>query len=345
MNTQGSDTGVRRTEVANEEMVGITKWYVAIWMNMQDHCLQHLGLKRKKGMRECEWSTVACGTRNSETLLKPSDMCAPLQTMLCLFVEMVNVLHFMLMACLLWWGVLQRWHIWRRKLLVASRPRIWAKSITSADLKSLGTDRPVPSHWHRVTILGLFSNNLDLKMLIPPLHQWLWMCNWRNSRLQLSTFTNINRCWDCLCMPQLAPVPISFAVNTLAQHALAPGEPHLQVLKFVFHYLTRTWEYCLIFNGRIKDSSLVSYVDADWASNPNSRHSISGYAFLLSGCILGCQETTLYQPLFNWKWIHGHDPGNSQSCFPPTVPRWIRFSSSWSHPYFRWQSIGNHPHL
>ena len=123
-------------------------------------------------------------------------------------------------------------------------------------------------------------------MFVPPPHQWLWTCNWRNSRLQLSTFTNINQCWDCLCMPQLAPVLISFAVNTLAQHALAPGEPHLQA-KCVFHYLTGTWEYCLIFNGQIKDSSLVSYVDADdWASDPNSHHSISGYVFLLSGCLI-----------------------------------------------------------
>ena len=77
---------------------------------------------------------------------------------------------------------------------------------------------------------------------------------------------------------------ISFAVNILAQHASAPSEPHLQVLKCVFHYLARTWEYCLIFNGWIKDSSFISYVDADWASNPNSCCSISGYIFLLSGC-------------------------------------------------------------
>ena len=32
------------------------------------------------------------------------------------------------------------------------------------------TDWPVPSQWHRVAILGLFLNNSDLKMLIPPLH-------------------------------------------------------------------------------------------------------------------------------------------------------------------------------
>ena len=42
---------------------------------------------------------------------------------------------------------------------------------------------------------------------------------------------------------------ISFAFNILAQHASAPSEPHLQVLKHVFHYLARMREYCLIFNG------------------------------------------------------------------------------------------------
>jgi hypothetical protein len=79
---------------------------------------------------------------------------------------------------------------------------------------------------------------------------------------------------------------ISFAVNTLAQHPSAPSEPHLQVLKCVFHYLAGMQEYHLIFNGQIKDSSLVGYVDADWASNLNSCHSISGYIFLLSGCLI-----------------------------------------------------------
>ena len=77
---------------------------------------------------------------------------------------------------------------------------------------------------------------------------------------------------------------ISFAVNTLAQHASAPGEPHLQVLKRIFRYLAGTKEYRLVFNGRAKDHSLVGYVDADWAGDSNSRRSISGYVFLLGGC-------------------------------------------------------------
>jgi hypothetical protein len=46
---------------------------------------------------------------------------------------------------------------------------------------------------------------------------------------------------------------ISFAVNTLAQHASAPGEPHLQALKCIFRYLAGTKDYHLIFNGRSEE--------------------------------------------------------------------------------------------
>jgi hypothetical protein len=76
---------------------------------------------------------------------------------------------------------------------------------------------------------------------------------------------------------------ISFTVNTLAQHAIAPGEKHLQALKRVFQYLAGTREYKMVFNGRAKDPSLIGYVDADWAGDANSRRSISGYVFFLSG--------------------------------------------------------------
>ena len=76
---------------------------------------------------------------------------------------------------------------------------------------------------------------------------------------------------------------ISFAVNTLAQHASAPGEAHLRALKRIFHYLIGTKNYKLIFNGRTKDRTLIGFVDADWAGDANSRRSISGYVFFLNG--------------------------------------------------------------
>ena len=74
---------------------------------------------------------------------------------------------------------------------------------------------------------------------------------------------------------------IAFTVSTLAQHASAPGEPHLHAIKRVFHYLAGTRGYKLAFNGRVNDSSLIGYVDADWAGDANTCHSISSYVFLL----------------------------------------------------------------
>jgi len=76
---------------------------------------------------------------------------------------------------------------------------------------------------------------------------------------------------------------ISFAVNTLAQHASALGEPHMHVLKRVFHYIAGTKEYKLVFNGKTQTPFLIGYVDADWAGDANTRRSISGYVFLLGG--------------------------------------------------------------
>ena len=76
---------------------------------------------------------------------------------------------------------------------------------------------------------------------------------------------------------------LMYTVNTLAQHATAPGEPHLQALKRVYHYLAGTRGYKLVFNGRAKDPSLIGYADADWAGDANTRRSISGYVFFLGG--------------------------------------------------------------
>ena len=76
---------------------------------------------------------------------------------------------------------------------------------------------------------------------------------------------------------------IAFTVNTLAQHATAPGEPHLHAVKRVFQYLAGTCGYKLAFNGHANDSLLVGYVDADWAGDANTRRSVSGYVFLLGG--------------------------------------------------------------
>ncbi len=40
---------------------------------------------------------------------------------------------------------------------------------------------------------------------------------------------------------------IMFAVHFLSQHSIAPGEEHLNVIKYIYHYLIGTWDLRLIF--------------------------------------------------------------------------------------------------
>lgn len=82
-------------------------------------------------------------------------------------------------------------------------------------------------------------------------------------------------------MPQLA-----YAVQTLSQFSSNPGAEHMSALKRVFKYLAhaRDHEVGIVYGGtRQWPVDIIGYTDADWASNPNDRKSISGYVFLLGG--------------------------------------------------------------
>ena len=56
----------------------------------------------------------------------------------------------------------------------------------------------------------------------------------------------------------------------------------------MFRYLNGTRNLSLVYGGKIhSDKLLIAYTDADWASNPNDRKSISGNTFLLGGASIG----------------------------------------------------------
>ena len=77
---------------------------------------------------------------------------------------------------------------------------------------------------------------------------------------------------------------LAYAVGTLSQYSACPGEQHLHALKRVFRYLRGTSDTQLTFSGRDKSTqSPICYADADWASDPNDRRSISGYTFVFCG--------------------------------------------------------------
>lgn len=74
---------------------------------------------------------------------------------------------------------------------------------------------------------------------------------------------------------------LAYAVGKLARFSGNPSVEHLRALEHVFAYVNRTKDYCLTYTdtGRIFPHG---YVDADFASDPSDRKSISGYVFMIA---------------------------------------------------------------
>ena len=72
----------------------------------------------------------------------------------------------------------------------------------------------------------------------------------------------------------------AFSVNKLSQFMSDPTQSHWITCKRVLRYLKNIMNMCL----RIKKSEyfdLTAYTNADWASDPDDRRSISGYCVYL----------------------------------------------------------------
>ena len=69
---------------------------------------------------------------------------------------------------------------------------------------------------------------------------------------------------------------LSFAVQSLSQFMQAPRQPHLRALHHVLRYIYGTVGQGILLNGH-SELKLQAFSDADWASCPNSRKSVTGY--------------------------------------------------------------------
>jgi hypothetical protein len=88
---------------------------------------------------------------------------------------------------------------------------------------------------------------------------------------------------------------IAFAVTKLSQFASNPTEKHLGKGLYICHHLFGTPNYALVYN-RPSNGSLLAYADSNWASDPNTRKSTSGYVVKLAGAIFSwntCAQKTV----------------------------------------------------
>src|SRR6201996_3091849 len=77
---------------------------------------------------------------------------------------------------------------------------------------------------------------------------------------------------------------IAFAVTKLSQHAANPTEDHLSRAIYICRYLLGTADYAMVYDGP-SNGGLMAYADSDWASDPITRKSTTGYLVKLAGAI------------------------------------------------------------
>jgi hypothetical protein len=74
---------------------------------------------------------------------------------------------------------------------------------------------------------------------------------------------------------------IVYAVTKLSQFAANPNQEHLDRALYICRYLLGTSKYALIYNGK-SDGGLIGFADSDWASDPITRKSTTGYLVKLA---------------------------------------------------------------
>ena len=74
---------------------------------------------------------------------------------------------------------------------------------------------------------------------------------------------------------------IAFAVNKLAQFSMNPGQIHWSAVQHVLSYLKAMKSHRLVLRGRSSEITLHGSADSDYASDIDTRKSVSGYAFFL----------------------------------------------------------------
>ena len=77
---------------------------------------------------------------------------------------------------------------------------------------------------------------------------------------------------------------IAFAVTKLSQYAANPSQDHLNRAYYICCYLLGTANYALIYDGK-SNGGMIAYADSDWASDPITRKSTTGYLVKLANGI------------------------------------------------------------
>jgi hypothetical protein len=90
---------------------------------------------------------------------------------------------------------------------------------------------------------------------------------------------------------------IAVAVSILSKHVQCPRPCHWEGVKRILRYIKGTISKGLTYNGDESSPALTIYCDADWATDPEDRHSRSGVVFFLGRNLVVMQRVSRYSQM------------------------------------------------
>jgi hypothetical protein len=77
---------------------------------------------------------------------------------------------------------------------------------------------------------------------------------------------------------------LAFAVSVISRFSSNPAKAHMKAVERILRYLHETVSMGLVFRGALQP--LSGYTDSDWAADPDTRRSTSGYVFTLGSAAI-----------------------------------------------------------
>ncbi|GKA20789.1 retrovirus-related pol polyprotein from transposon TNT 1-94 [Tanacetum coccineum] len=80
---------------------------------------------------------------------------------------------------------------------------------------------------------------------------------------------------------------IVYAVSVVSKYLVNSGKNHWKVVKWILKYLRGTTNVGLVYGtNRGNHVDVTGFVDSDYAKDPDKGRSVTGYAFLVQGCVV-----------------------------------------------------------
>lgn len=79
---------------------------------------------------------------------------------------------------------------------------------------------------------------------------------------------------------------LAYALNNVSKFLNKHNESHWQAVKRIIKYLSGTLDYGILYEKNENDMNLVGFSDSDFAGDPETRRSTSGFAFCLASGVV-----------------------------------------------------------